>query len=282
MSTAVDECLITAPPLLSPGDAGGRNPDRGRRVRGSAVRGASTGGATGRGKKLNRQPLLTRLPRAPRSDPANREPRAREQCYFPRMSKDSTRRDFLRVAGGATACLAHGATLPLIGRRRRGAGGAAGDGPGRADGRVVRPADALGTADPGRERSGPLRSAVLARLLQAAARRRGDVERRRHRRVLPDRGAAAPSQRLAGLERSLRHDGQRLPRSRHARRGADRPARGARRGAAGASGLDRGESRWPAGAALGQPGVVGHVRARPLQLRVHGSGASRDRRALPD
>ncbi len=30
------------------------------------------------------------------------------------MSKDSTRRDFLRVAGGATACLAHGAALPLI------------------------------------------------------------------------------------------------------------------------------------------------------------------------
>ena len=69
---------------------------------------------------------------------------------------------------------------------------------------------------------------------------------------------------------------------RHARRGADRPARGARRGAAGASGLDRGEPRRAAGAALGQPGAVGHVRARSLQLRLHGPGASRDRHAIPD
>ena len=76
--------------------------------------------------------------------------------------------------------------------------------------------------------------------------------------------------------------GQRLPRSRHERRRADRPARGARRGAAGPSGLDRGESRRPAGAALGQPGAMGDVRARPLQLRVHGPGASRDRHALQD
>ena len=34
-------------------------------------------------------------------------------------------------------------------------------------------------------------------------------------------------------------------------------------------------------AALGQPGVVGHLRARSVQLRVHGRGAPRDRHAVP-
>ena len=51
---------------------------------------------------------------------------------------------------------------------------------------------------------GPLRSAVLARLLPAPARRRRDAQRRRHRRLLPDRGAAAPPQRLARRQRSVR------------------------------------------------------------------------------
>ena len=62
---------------------------------------------------------------------------------------------------------------------------------------MVRSPDALGAAHAGRERSRPVRSAVLARLLPPPARRRRDAERRRDRRVLPDEGPAAPSQRVA-------------------------------------------------------------------------------------
>ena len=89
-----------------------------------------------------------------------------------------------------------------------------------------------------RKRSRPLRSAVLARLLPARARRRRLPERRRHRRLLPDGRAAAPSQRVARHERSVRHARHRLPRARDARHRAHRSARRARRGADGASGLD--------------------------------------------
>ncbi len=62
---------------------------------------------------------------------------------------------------------------------------------------LVRQADALGAAHAGRERSRPLRSAVLARLLPPHPRRRRLPQRRRHRRLLPDRGPAPPPQRLA-------------------------------------------------------------------------------------
>ena len=62
---------------------------------------------------------------------------------------------------------------------------------------LVRHADAVGAADAGRERSRPVRSAVLARLLPPHQGRCRLPERRGHRRLLPDRGAAAPSQQHA-------------------------------------------------------------------------------------
>ena len=61
-----------------------------------------------------------------------------------------------------------------------------------------------------------------------------------------------------------------LPRARHARRRAHRSARRARRGAGGASGLDRRDANRRAAAALGESRALGDLRARPLQLRVHG------------
>ena len=81
-----------------------------------------------------------------------------------------------------------------------------------------------------------------------------------------------------GDSRSVRHARRGLPRARHARRRAHRSAcrrvttcrRRIRTGSAVTS--DR-----RAAAALGQPGPVGDVRARSLQLRVHGPGPSRDR-----
>ena len=105
-----------------------------------------------------------------------------------------SRRRFLEAAGAFAAI---GAPAPhvaackqsrSVARAVRGRAGAAG---------VVRSADALGAADAGRERSGPIRSAVLARLLPPAARRCRHAQRRRHRRLLPHRGPAAPSQRMA-------------------------------------------------------------------------------------
>src|SRR5689334_2071345 len=55
--------------------------------------------------------------------------------------------------------------------------------------RLVRQADAMGAADPRRRRSGTVRSAVLARLLQAHALRRGMPVGRRLRGLLPDEGS---------------------------------------------------------------------------------------------
>jgi len=50
--------------------------------------------------------------------------------------------------------------------------------------------------------------------------------------------------------------------------------------AKGAPGLDRRNRRRPAAAPLGLAGDVGHVRTRPLQLRVHDRGEARDHDAL--
>ena len=97
----------------------------------------------------------------------------------------------------------------------------------------------------------------------------------------PTDGAAAPPQRVARRQRSVRQLVARLPRAGHARRRAHRSARASRRGAGRASRLDRHDRRRRAAAALGQPDLVGHLRARSVQLRVHGRGASRDRHAVP-
>ena len=87
----------------------------------------------------------------------------------------------------------------------------------------------------------------------------------------PTADPAPPSQRVARSVGSVRHARLRLSRARHARRRAHGSARGAGRRAGGASGLDCRDEDRRAAAALGQPRSVGHVRARPLQLRVHGS-----------
>ncbi len=50
---------------------------------------------------------------------------------------------------------------------------------------------------------------------------------------------------------------------------------------AGAPGLDRGGGRWAEAAALGLAGDVGHLRAGPVQLRVHDRGDEGDHVALP-
>ena len=185
----------------------------------------------------------------------------------------ASRRAFLNVTAG--------------GRRVRGAG-AAGDRAGAAGAairggaaRVVRPPMrwaqlTLVENDPGR-----VRSAVLARLLPPHARRRRLPQRRRHRRLLPDRGAAAPSQRLA-RRRAIRSAtlvaGCRALRMHVVARTDPHAARDDVR--ARASGLDCRRRRRPAAPALGEPGAVGHLRARSLQLRVHGPGAPRDRHAV--
>ena len=111
---------------------------------------------------------------------------------------DVSRRDFLQVAtGGAFATL--GALAP---------GEAAADQPSFAPQAVPAAGDPLlGWFDrPMRwaqltlveNDPGHVRSAVLARLLQAPARGRRLPERRRHRRLLPDRGPAPPPQRWLG------------------------------------------------------------------------------------
>ena len=127
---------------------------------------------------------------------------------------------------------------------------------------------------------GPRRSRVLARLLPPRPRRRGLPQRRRHRRLLPHRRPLPSPQRLARHQRSVRRAGPRLPR--HADEGdrPHRPARDPRRHRARPSRLDRGRRRRTAAPPLGQPGAVGHLRARALQLRVHDRRPPRDRLAL--
>ncbi len=186
------------------------------------------------------------------------------------MPHPLTRRSFLKATAGAGAMASFATTT---GARRR-----AVEPPPE---RMVRPADALGAADAGRKRSRPLRPGLLARLLPPPARRCRHAQRRRHRRVLPHRGAAAPSQRVAWRQRPVRHAGRRLPRARHARGGADGPACGPRRGSRGAPGLDRRQRRRQPPAALGQQGPVGDLRPGSVQLRLHGRGAPRDRVEVP-
>ena len=187
------------------------------------------------------------------------------------MSDSISRRDFLHVTP-APARSARSGSLPASRRAQQPA----------ASRRPDRPSDTgwfdrpmrwvqltLVENDPGR-----FDPQFWLDYFRAPARRRRDAERRRHRRLLPDQGAAAPSQRVARRHRSVRHAGRRLPRAGHARRRADRSACGARRRSGGASGLDFGRRQRRAAAPLGQSRAVGHVRARSLQLRLHGPGAT--------
>ena len=239
---AVDRFLSTAPGYYRPETREGRN----RTIVG--VAGSRFGGSrfgVARGNRV-KELRISGLPgfhpslRTTRRGPANREPANRSHDILPPMSKDSTRRDFLWVAGGATAYAAHG-TLPVI---------AAMD--------DVASAEQATTAAPGELMAGwfdrpmrwaqltlvendpgPLRSAVLARLLprlhaDAATLSAGGIVAYYPTEVpLHHRSA------WLGDERSVRHAGRRLPRAGHARRRAHRSARGARRGARGASRLDR-------------------------------------------
>ena len=122
---------------------------------------------------------------------------------------------------------------------------------------------------------------LLARLLRAHAFRRRLPERRRVRRLLPDHGALPPPQRLARRARRPRRADRRLPEAGHGGGRAHRPARDVRRRAGRASRLDRGGRRRKAPTALGLARDVGHLRARPLQLRVHDRGEAGDRVPLP-
>ena len=194
------------------------------------------------------------------------------------MTDTYSRRDFLNVTAGAGAYATLASSPHLA---RDGQAGACRLPPFEAvRPGLVRHADALGAADAGRERSRPLRSAVLARLLPPHPRRRRLPERRRHRRLLPDRGAAAPSQRMARVERSVRDAGCRAA----ARWGCTssrapiRTPRATRCGPRIRTGLPSTPDGQP-DPALGEPGPVGDLRARALQLRVHGPGPSRDRHA---
>ena len=113
---AVDEFLITTQGYYRPVCAGPlvRSP----LVRWSACpRGPESLAASSRNDErlhISRLPVFCPFP--PNYPPRTRGQRTADSriWYGPRMPKDSTRRDFLRVAGGATACLAHGATLPLM------------------------------------------------------------------------------------------------------------------------------------------------------------------------
>ena len=109
------------------------------------------------------------------------------------------------------------------GRRRRGRTGAGR--PARRRTGLGRPPDALGAADAGRGRPGPVRPAVLARLLPPHPQRRRVPQRRRLRRLLPHEGPAPPPQPLPRRPRPVRRAGQGLPEARHGRARADRPAR---------------------------------------------------------
>ena len=106
-------------------------------------------------------------------------------------------------------------------------------------------------------------------------------ERRRLRRLLPDRGAVPPPQRVARRPRRVRRAGRRLPRARHGRHRPHRSARDLRRRAGGAPRLDRGGRGRQAAPPLGLAGDVGHLRPRALQLRVHDRGEARDHGPLP-
>ena len=99
--------------------------------------------------------------------------------------------------------------------------------------------DAMGAVDAGRERSGPLRSAGLARLLQARPRRRRVPQRRRLRGLLSHQDSAAPPQRLARGPGPVRRPGRRVPQAGHDRRRAHRSSCRAPGCLRRASGLDR-------------------------------------------
>ena len=144
--------------------------------------------------------------------------RRRAERYNPRMTAPLSRRD--SPPGGRQRGSRGVDDDPLV------ANGGVGSSDRRGGaGWLVRSADALGAADAGRERPRTFRSGILARLLQAASRRRRHAQRRRHRRLLPHRGPAPPSERsgsatairLATLVRGCRALG-------HARRRANRPA----------------------------------------------------------
>ena len=76
-------------------------------------------------------------------------------------------------------------------------------------------------------------------------------QRRRLRRLLPDRGPAPPPQPLARRPRPVRRAGRGLPRARHGRPRADRPARHLRRRPRGAPRLDRRRRRRASRAGTG-------------------------------
>ena len=106
------------------------------------------------------------------------------------MSDPLSRRDFLQVTAGAGALAAlprTGILAPVLFRRHPQA-----------------PVQAAGSTSPMRwaqltlveNDPGAVRPAVLARLLPTAQGRRRMPQRRRHRRLLSDRGSAAPPQRV--------------------------------------------------------------------------------------
>ena len=130
-------------------------------------------------------------PRAPSPEPSYPARRT-----IPRMPQPLTRRDFLQVTAGAGAVAAVGPTLGASVPADAAAAQAApmpGDALTGWFDRPMRWAQlTLVENDPGR-----FDPAVLARLLPARSRRRRLPQRRRHRRLLPDRSPAAPSQRVA-------------------------------------------------------------------------------------
>ena len=185
------------------------------------------------------------------------------------MADALSRRDFLQVTGAgafASAAPPHQTTATQAPRRRR-------EGPLRLCDRPMRWVQlTLVENDPGR--FDPQFWLDYFRRLHG---RRRSAASRRHRRLLPHRRSAPPSQRMAGKQRSVRHACRRLSRPEHERRRQNGSARRARRRAGGASGLDRRLAHWRAAAALGEPRPLGDLRARTLQLRLHGPRAPRDR-----
>ena len=140
--------------------------------------------------------------------------------------------------------------------------------------------DALGAAHAGRGRPAKFDVGFWLDYFRAHPRRRGLPERRRLRGLLPDTGSVPPPQRVAGRPRRVRRARRRLRRAGHGAwwRGPTRTPPTTTSG--GAPGLDRGGRRRAAAASLGLPGDVGHVRAGPVQLRVHDRGdAARSCRA---
>ena len=139
----------------------------------------------------------------------------------------------------------------------------------------------MGTARLRRERSRPLRPAVLAGLLRAHPLRRGDAQRRRRGRVLSDPRPLPSRERLdEGGDGPVRRAGRRVPAAGARGACARRPACRVRRRARRPSGMDRGGRQGAAAPALGQSRDVGDVRAGPAQLRAHDRDRARDRRPI--